>query len=77
MQKSIMINKILYEITKLAFSEKLELLDNLVKQIKEQEFKKRDSKYTLLQLKGLGKELWQEVDVENYINTERNQWDVR
>ncbi|MCK4358866.1 MAG: hypothetical protein KAW92_09010 [Candidatus Cloacimonetes bacterium] len=77
MQKPIMINKILYEITKLAFSEKLELLDNLVKQIKKQELNKKDSKYTLLQLKGLGKELWQEVDVENYINTERDQWDVR
>ena len=77
MQKSIMINKIMFEITKLAYSEKLELLMKLAKQINEQEFKKKDSKYTLLQLKGLGKELWQEVDVENYINTERDQWDDR
>ena len=27
------------------------------------------------ELKGLGKELWQKVDVEKYLNEERNSWE--
>ena len=37
---------------------------------------KKDSKERQLsELKGLGKELWQKVDVEKYLNEERNSWE--
>jgi hypothetical protein len=29
---------------------------------------------SLLELKGLGKELWAQIDVEDYINQERDSW---
>jgi hypothetical protein len=28
-----------------------------------------------MELEGLGKEIWQDVDVEKYIDEERNSWD--
>ena len=37
---------------------------------------KKDSKERQLsELKGLGKELWQKVNVEKYLNEERNSWE--
>jgi hypothetical protein len=32
-------------------------------------------KHRITEFKGLGKELWQGIDVEKYIDEERNSWD--
>lgn len=32
-------------------------------------------KHSILELKGLGKEIWQDIDVEKYIEEERNSWE--
>ena len=37
--------------------------------------KKNFKKRQLSELKGLGKELWQKVDVEKYLNEERDSWE--
>lgn len=37
--------------------------------------KKNAKKRQLSELKGLGKELWQEADIEKYLNEERNSWE--
>lgn len=31
--------------------------------------------HSLWELEGLGKELWQGIDVDQYLNEERNSWD--
>ena len=31
--------------------------------------------HRILELRGLGKELWQGIDVEKYLDEERNSWD--
>jgi hypothetical protein len=31
-------------------------------------------KHSILELKGLGQEIWQEIDTEEYIQQERNSW---
>jgi hypothetical protein len=31
--------------------------------------------HNITELRGLGKEIWKGVDVEKYINEERNSWD--
>ena len=38
--------------------------------------KKNFRKRQLSELKGLGKELWQKVDVEEYLDEERNSWET-
>lgn len=32
-------------------------------------------KHSILELRGLGKEIWEGIDVEQYLNEERNSWD--
>ncbi len=32
-------------------------------------------KHSILELKGLGKEIWQDIDVAKYIEEERNSWE--
>jgi len=34
-----------------------------------------EPKHSIMELEGLGKEIWQDVDVEKYIEEERNSWD--
>lgn len=31
--------------------------------------------HRITEMRGLGKELWQEVDAQEYLNAERNSWD--
>ena len=31
-------------------------------------------KYSIMELKGMGRELWRGIDVEKYIEEERNSW---
>ena len=56
-----------------------EKLDALWLEITETEsefiIKKNVKKRQLSELKGLGKELWQKVDVEKYLDEERNSWE--
>lgn len=53
---------------------KLDLLEKLVKPIKRPPGKSRKTR-SILELKGLGKEVWEGVDVEEYIRKERDSWD--
>ncbi len=53
--------------------EQLQLLEDLAALIRQQG--KTRPKHSILELKGLGKEIWKGIDVEKYINEERNSWD--
>ncbi|MBC8228024.1 hypothetical protein H8E77_00560, partial [bacterium] len=48
------------------------LLVEVIETESEFTIKKNIKKRQLSELKGLGKELWQKVDVEKYLNEERN-----
>lgn len=32
------------------------------------------SKHNIMELRGLGKEIWREIDVQEYVNQERESW---
>ncbi|HZS75059.1 MAG TPA: hypothetical protein VFA41_00470 [Ktedonobacteraceae bacterium] len=36
---------------------------------------KAEPAHSIREFRGLGKEIWQGIDVEQYINQERNSWD--
>lgn len=57
----------------LAPDEQLRLLEDLAAHIRRQT--SRRPKHSIMEFKGLGKEIWQGIDVEKYINEERNSWD--
>ncbi len=53
---------------------KLEILEKLVKLIKNSKSGKLKKERSLLDLQGLGKEVWEDVNADEYIDTERNSW---
>jgi len=68
------VHKILLEIEHLNSKNKFEILEKLVILIKTGIRKKSAYKCSLLDLEGLGRELWKNVDIRKYINTERDSW---
>jgi hypothetical protein len=74
MQNTVQVERIINEIKILDYYAKLEILEKLVRLLKEPA-KKSGKKSSLLQLEGLGKEIWQDVKVDEYIDQERNSWD--
>lgn len=58
---------------RLSRDEQWQLVEELLATIRHPESKRR--KHSIRELKGLGKELWQSVDVDKYLEEERNSWD--
>ncbi len=69
------VDKLIDEIKVLDHYAKLDLLEKLVRLIKRPSPRKPAKKRLILDLKGLGKEVWENVDVEEYIRQERESWD--
>ncbi len=59
------------EIRKLSRTDQLKLLNILNENIKTKRIRKNTS---LIELEGLGKEIWQDIDVKKYINKEHKSW---
>ncbi len=54
--------------------EQLQLLEDLASIIRQQVKSARRPKHSIKEFRGLGKELWQGIDVEKYIEEEHNSW---
>ncbi|CAN5802681.1 hypothetical protein BH20ACI4_BH20ACI4_14090 [soil metagenome] len=55
--------------------EKLRLIAKVSSDLVESEDEK--PKRSLLELEGLGKEIWEGIDAQEYVNELRNEWDHR
>ena len=53
--------------------EQLQLLADIAVMLRQQVT--AEPQHSIMELKGLSKEMWQDVDVEKYIDEERNSWD--
>jgi hypothetical protein len=53
--------------------EQINLLEALYSVLKESVMQKK-KEYSLLELEGLGAEIWSKLDVEKYISRERDSW---
>lgn len=72
--------KLLDSIDQLTHNEKLIVKKRLEKEkIIHPRYKKirveKSKKHSIMELEGLGANLWQEINVEEYINKERESWD--
>lgn len=56
-------------------SEKLRLIAKVSSDLAENETEK--PKRSLLELEGLGKEIWEGIDAQEYVNELRNEWEHR
>ena len=68
------ISRIINDIGVLEPYEKLEILERLVHLIKKSDFSETKREYSLLNLRGLGKEIWADIDTDQFIENERNSW---
>ncbi|MDR2358884.1 MAG: hypothetical protein LBD87_03665 [Prevotellaceae bacterium] len=66
------VNRIAKEIDRLNPIQRLNILSHIVASMKKDVVPDIPANLTALQ--GLGKELWKNVDVENYVSNERNAW---
>jgi len=66
--------EVLNQAQRLTTEEQLQLLEELAALIRRQGVT-RSKKHSIMELKGLGKEIWEGVDVEKYIDEERNSWE--
>lgn len=65
--------QIVNQAKRLSRDEQWQLVEELLETIRHPEGKQR--KHSIKELKGLGKELWRSVDVDKYLEEERNSWD--
>ena len=64
---------VLDQARQLTSDEQLKLLEDLAAIVRKKITAK--PKHSIMELKGLGKEIWEGIDVEKYIEEERNSWD--
>ncbi len=66
-------SELLSQIQRLTTEEQLQLLVDLVGLLKRPLATKPP--HSILELQGLGKEIWERIDVDQYLEDERNSWD--
>jgi len=74
MTQSKQIEYIVRDIKALDYQGKLEILEQIVRFLRRPGIKKPKRKPSLLELEGLGKEMWKDVNVDDFIEEERNSW---
>jgi len=74
MPKAISMSKIVSEVEALDTFQQFELLETLVNMLKRSKTKETSKNVSIMDIKGLGKDLWQSVDVDEYIKNERDSW---
>ena len=55
--------------------EQLQLIEDLTQNIRQTCKIEAEPRHSILELEGLGKEVWQAIDVDQYIAEERASWD--
>ena len=64
---------VLNRVQSLTPDEQLQLLEDVAAIVRRRDVAR--PKHHITEFKGLGKEIWQKIDVEKYIEEERNSWD--
>ena len=65
-------NNLLGQIAHLSRQEKIDLLVELASQLRDDS--RKASKRSIMELEGLGKEIWEGINAQEYVNAERASW---
>jgi hypothetical protein len=68
-------HEVLNQAQKLTPDEQLRLVEELVAFMRQKGQRQVQRKHDITELRGLGKEIWEGIDVAQYINEERDSWD--
>ncbi len=71
MEKQDIVKEIEKKITRLNPEQKKRLLDSIRASLKP----KNKRQHSLLELEGLGKEIWEKTNTDKYLNDERKSWE--
>ena len=75
------LQQMLAEVPHLSAAEKRALLDVLERALRHERAEDPTSdppqEYSLLELRGLGREIWHGIDAQNYVNQVRQEWEHR
>ena len=76
MSNIIKINNIIHEIESLDYISKINVMSKIISMLKKTQAKSTPASTStnITKIKGLGKEVWQDVNIENYISKEREAW---
>ena len=58
----------------LELTEQLKLLCDLLNDISSDVSTEREGKHSISEIKGLGPDVWQDIDIADYLQQERNSW---
>jgi len=67
------LDEVLNQVQRLTLDEQLQLLSDVAAMLRRQV--KPRPKHNIMEFEGMAEELWKGVDVEKYIDEERNSWD--
>jgi len=68
------LNEVLNQVQHLTFDDQLRLVEDLVANIRLQNTAPPKN-HSVMEFRGMAKQLWEGVDVEKYIDEERNSWE--
>jgi len=73
MAQTVKIDHIVSQIELLDYDNKINILEKVLGMIKNS--RGNDKSQSILNLKGLGKDIWTSIDVDDYLKTERESWE--
>jgi len=71
--KTVTYAKSLDLVQKLDLSDQMKLIDQLTDMVRQR--MTAQPGHSILELQGLGKEIWQDIDAQKYVDRERASWD--
>ncbi|BAZ48392.1 hypothetical protein NIES4103_10000 [Nostoc sp. NIES-4103] len=66
--------EVLHQAQSLTPEEQIRLIEDLSRLIRQQMTIKSKPKRSIMELRGLGKEIWNGIDAQEYVNEERDSW---
>ncbi|MCC5614078.1 hypothetical protein LC605_03095 [Nostoc sp. CHAB 5836] len=66
--------EVLLQAQSLTYEEQIRLIEDLSSLVSQQVMMTPKPKRSILELRGLGKEIWNGVDAQEYVNQERDSW---
>jgi len=68
------LNEILDRVQSLTFDDQLRLLSDIATMLRHEGKATQRPKHSIMELEGLGKEIWEGIDAQEYVNQERDAW---
>ena len=70
-------NQVLNQVQHLPPDDQLQLLEDLMNIVRQQITASEEPLHSFLELEGLGQEIWEGIDAQQYVNQLREEWDHR